>query len=55
MIFEIKTVDSEPFTVTKSKKTGTTYIAKGNPKTKSGKEKEQRSKWKWKLRKGEQR
>lgn len=40
MIFEIKTVDSEPFTVTKSKKTGTTYIAKGNPKTKSGKEKE---------------
>lgn len=37
--FELKTVDSEPYTVTTTK-TKSVYIQKGLPKTKSGKEKE---------------
>lgn len=37
--FEIKTVDKEPYTLTKSKLTGSTYIQKGEPTTKSGKPK----------------
>lgn len=40
MEFELKTVDSEPYTVTKTKKTGTTYVAKGYPATQSGKRRE---------------
>jgi hypothetical protein len=35
--FEIKTVDSEPYTVTKTKATGKTYVEKGLPTTASGK------------------
>lgn len=35
--FEIKTVDSEPYTVTKTKATGRTYTQKGLPTTSSGK------------------
>ena len=35
--FEIKTVDSEPYTVTKTKGTGKTYVEKGLPTTSSGK------------------
>lgn len=38
--FEIKTVDSEPYTVTKTKTTGTTYTQKGLPTTSSGKVRE---------------
>lgn len=38
---EVKTVDSEPYTVTKSKSTGTTYTQKGYPVTKSGKKRDQ--------------
>lgn len=37
--FEIKTVDSDPYTVTKSKSTGTTYTQKGMPITVNGKNK----------------
>lgn len=37
MRFELKTVDKEPYTVTKSKLTGSTYTQKGQPTTKSGK------------------
>lgn len=35
--FELKTVDSEPYTVTKTKTTGSTYTQKGLPTTSSGK------------------
>jgi len=35
--FEIKTVDSEPYTITKTKTTNSTYTQKGLPTTKSGK------------------
>lgn len=35
--FELKTVDSEPYTVTKTKSTGSTYTQKGLPTTSSGK------------------
>jgi len=35
--FELKTVDSEPYTITKTKTTNTTYVEKGLPTTKSGK------------------
>ncbi|HRP30458.1 MAG TPA: hypothetical protein PKV73_01135 [Agriterribacter sp.] len=34
---EVKTVDKDPYTVTKTKSTGTTYTEKGYPTTKSGK------------------
>jgi hypothetical protein len=34
---EVKTVDSEPYTVTKTKSTGSTYTQKGYPTTQSGK------------------
>ncbi len=34
--FELKTVDTEPYTVTKSKSTGTTYTQKGAPTTVNG-------------------
>jgi len=37
MRFELKTVDKEPYTVTTSKSTGSTYTLKGQPVTKSGK------------------
>ena len=37
MKFELKTVDSEPYTITKTKTTGTTYTQKGMPTTASGK------------------
>jgi len=40
MRFELKTVDKEPYTVTTSKSTGTTYAQKGVPTTKSGKVRE---------------
>lgn len=35
--FELKTVDSEPYTVTKTKTSGSTYTQKGLPTTQSGK------------------
>lgn len=38
--FELKTVDKDPYTVTKSKSTGSTYTQKGVPVTKSGKKRE---------------
>ena len=38
--FEFKSVDSEPYTKTKTNKTGTEYLQKGMPKTRSGKPKE---------------
>lgn len=38
--FELKTVDNEAYTVTKSKSTDTTYVDKGIPKTKSGKDRD---------------
>lgn len=40
MEFEIKTVDAEPYTITKTKKTGSTYTAKGYPATQGGKRRE---------------
>lgn len=43
MQVEIKTVDSEPYTVTKTKNTGTTYTQKGYPKTINGNQKEKPS------------
>lgn len=43
MEFELKTVDSEAYTVTKSKNTGTTYTQKGYPLTASGNRKEKPS------------
>lgn len=39
--FELKTVDCEPYTVTKTKSTGTTYTQKGYPVTKGGKKRDQ--------------
>ena len=41
--FELKTVDCDPYKVTKSKLTGTTYTQKGMPVTASGKKKEKPS------------
>lgn len=38
--FELKTVDSEPYTVTKTKSTGSTYTQRGMPVTSSGKQRE---------------
>ena len=43
LFFELKTVDSEPYTVTTSKSTGTTYTQKGYPTTASGKKREKPS------------
>lgn len=37
--FELRTVDSEPYTITTTKLTGTTYVQKGFPTTKSGNKK----------------
>jgi hypothetical protein len=37
--FELKSVDSEPYTVTTSKSTGTTYTQKGFPTTSNGNKK----------------
>ena len=37
LIFEFKSLDSEPYTITKSKLGGTTYVQKGYPVTSSGK------------------
>lgn len=41
--FEIKTVDTEPYTVTKTKNSNSTYTQKGLPITKSGKQREKPS------------
>ncbi len=41
--FELKSVDSEPYTITKTKSTGKTYTQKGYPATASGKRKEKPS------------
>jgi len=41
--FEIKTVDKEPYTITKTKSTNSTYVQSGEPKTRSGKPKEKPS------------
>lgn len=41
--FELRTVDSEPYTITNTKLTGSTYVQKGVPVTKSGKPKEKPS------------
>ncbi len=41
--FELKTVDSDPYTVTTTKSTGTTYTQKGYPTTASGKKREKPS------------
>jgi len=41
--FEFKTVDNEPYTVTKTKSTGSTYVQKGYPSTPSGKRREKPS------------
>ena len=41
--FELKTVDSEPYTITTSKSTGTTYTQKGLPTTSSGKKRDKPS------------
>lgn len=38
--FELRSVDSEPYTVTKTKATGSTYTQKGYPSTQSGKRRE---------------
>ncbi len=38
--FELRTVDSEPYTITTSKNTGTTYTQKGYPTTASGKKRD---------------
>ncbi len=43
MKFELKTVDSEPYTITTSKSTGTTYTQKGYPTTASGKKRDKPS------------
>ncbi len=43
MRFEFKSVDKEPYTITKTKNTGSTYTQKGNPKTVNGKEKQKPS------------
>lgn len=37
MFFEFKSLDKEPYTVTKTKTSGSTYVEKGLPKTASGK------------------
>lgn len=41
--FELRTVDSEPYTITTTKSTGTTYVQKGFPTTKSGNKREKPS------------
>lgn len=41
--FELRTVDSEPYTITNTKATGSTYVQKGSPVTKSGKPKDKPS------------
>ena len=41
--FELKTIDSDPYTVTTSKSTGTTYTQKGYPVTASGKRRDKPS------------
>ena len=41
--FELRTVDSEPYTITTSKTTGTTYTQKGYPTTASGNKREKPS------------
>lgn len=41
--FELRTVDSEPYTITTSKNTGTTYTQKGYPVTASGKKRDKPS------------
>lgn len=38
--FELKTVDTDPYTITKTKSTGSTIVQKGLPKTRSGKPRE---------------
>lgn len=38
--FELKTVDNEPYTITKTKTSGSTYTKKGYPTTQSGKKRE---------------
>jgi hypothetical protein len=38
--FELKTVDCEPYTVTKTKTSNSTYVQKGLPTTKSGKQRD---------------
>jgi len=43
MKFELKTVDCEPYTITTSKSTGTTYTQKGLPTTASGKKRDKPS------------
>lgn len=40
LCFEFKSLDSEPYTVTKTKTGGTTYVQKGYPVTSSGKKRE---------------
>lgn len=40
MCFEFRTVDSEPYTVTKTKNSGSTYTEKGYPQTASGKKRD---------------
>lgn len=37
---EVKTVDTDKYTITKSKLTGSTYVEKGMPKTQSGKQRD---------------
>lgn len=41
--FELRTVDSEPYTITNTKSTGSTYVQKGQPVTKSGNKREKPS------------
>lgn len=41
--FEVKTVDKDPYTITKTKSTSSTYVQQGTPTTKSGKAKEKPS------------
>lgn len=43
MEFELKSVDNEPYTITNTKATGSTYIQKGYPTTSSGKRREKPS------------
>lgn len=43
MKFELKTVDKDPYTVTNTKLSGSTYVQKGYPTTASGKKKEKPS------------
>jgi len=43
MEFELRSVDCEPYTITTSKSTGTTYTQKGYPTTASGKKREKPS------------